>query len=152
MRLRLFEAIAPMECLYRAAGELAKHELSDRVRPDRVVVLQTNVRPTRGAFFVDLFEAGADDPVFTVRVETGLVEAYAQIMDREGEHSVGEGLLRLTALLLPRGERVDWLEEQRGYLADLPTRRACWGWIFAQLLAMPRYAYTVRTGRERESA
>ncbi|MDQ1064618.1 hypothetical protein [Streptomyces canus] len=62
------------------------------------------------------------------------------------------GLLRGATRLLPSAEREDWLEEQRGYLADLPSRRARWGWVLRQLAAMPRYAYTVRTGREKEAA
>ena len=55
--------------------------------------------------------------------------------------------LRLVAWLLPGDEQTEWLEEQRGYLTDLPGRRPQWSWIVKQLLAMPRYAYTVRTGR-----
>ncbi|MDH2393980.1 hypothetical protein QCN29_35575 [Streptomyces sp. HNM0663] len=54
--------------------------------------------------------------------------------------------------LLPAHERVDWLEEQRGYLADLPARRERWAWTLAQLIALPRYTYTLRTGRRREPA
>ncbi|MFF4563014.1 hypothetical protein [Streptomyces sp. NPDC001435] len=48
---------------------------------------------------------------------------------------------------LPGDEQTEWLEEQRGYLTDLPGRWSRWSWIVMQLLAMPRYAYTVRTGR-----
>ncbi|MBQ0855654.1 hypothetical protein J8N05_46710 (plasmid) [Streptomyces sp. BH-SS-21] len=65
---------------------------------------------------------------------------------------LGVGLLHGAAGLLPSAEREDWLEEQRGYLVDLPSRRARWGWVLRQLAAMPRYAYTVRTGREKETA
>jgi hypothetical protein len=54
--------------------------------------------------------------------------------------------LRLVAWLLPGGERTEWLEEQHGYLTDLPDSWSRWSWIVKQLLAMPRYAYTVRTG------
>ncbi len=57
-------------------------------------------------------------------------------------------IARVLALLLPADERHEWVEEQRGYLADLPGRRAQWAWIVDQLLAMPRYAYTVRSGRD----
>ncbi|MCX4231843.1 hypothetical protein [Streptomyces ortus] len=64
----------------------------------------------------------------------------------------GVGLLRGAAGLLPSVEREDWLEEQRGYLADLPSRRARWVWVLRQLAAMPRYTFTVRTGREKEAA
>ncbi|MBQ0855651.1 hypothetical protein J8N05_46690 (plasmid) [Streptomyces sp. BH-SS-21] len=70
----------------------------------------------------------------------------------EAEVSRVPGALRWATHLLPLVEREDWLEEQRGYLADLPSRRACWGWVVRQLAAMPRYAYTVRTGREKEAA
>ncbi|MBE4739814.1 hypothetical protein [Streptomyces caniscabiei] len=55
--------------------------------------------------------------------------------------------LRLLAWLLPGDEQTEWLEEQRGYLTDLPGRWSQWSWIVMQLLAMPRYAYTVRTDR-----
>ncbi|MFJ5291120.1 hypothetical protein [Streptomyces sp. NPDC088348] len=55
--------------------------------------------------------------------------------------------LRLMAWFLPGDEQIEWLEEQRGYLTDLPGRWSQWSWIVMQLLAMPRYAYTVRTGR-----
>jgi hypothetical protein len=61
-------------------------------------------------------------------------------------------LLRCATRLLPLDERNDWLEEQQGYLADLSSRRSRWSWVLRQLTAMPRYAYTVRTGREREPA
>uniref|UniRef100_UPI002F910C49 hypothetical protein n=1 Tax=Streptomyces cellulosae TaxID=1968 RepID=UPI002F910C49 len=61
-------------------------------------------------------------------------------------------LLRCATRLLPLDERNGWLEEQQGYLADLSSRRARWSWVLRQLTAMPRYAYTVRTGREREPA
>ncbi|GAA0664807.1 hypothetical protein GCM10009548_36030 [Streptomyces malaysiensis subsp. malaysiensis] len=64
----------------------------------------------------------------------------------------GKNVLRLIALLLPGKERTEWLEEQRGYLADLSDRRGRWAWIARQIIAMPRYAYTVRTGGEREPA
>lgn len=64
----------------------------------------------------------------------------------------GKNTLRLLAVLLPGQERSEWLEEQRGYLADLPGRRARWAWIASQLVAMPRYAYTVRTGSGKEPA
>ncbi len=83
------------------------------------------------------------------------MESYAQvIMDghQRDNPALGAALLRLLALLLPGGEQADWLEEQQGYLADLPTRRARWGWIVRQLLAMPKYAYTVRSEQEREAA
>ncbi len=60
--------------------------------------------------------------------------------------------LRLAARLLPEDERSDWLEEQRGYLADLPGLQPRWAWIRAQLVAMPTYAYAVRTRREKEPA
>lgn len=60
--------------------------------------------------------------------------------------------LRLASLLLPPAERGEWLEEQRGYLADMSGRRARWGWIVMTVLGMPRYAYTVITGREKEPA
>lgn len=61
-------------------------------------------------------------------------------------------LLRCATRLLPLDERNDWLEEQQGYLADLSSLRSRWSWVLRQLTAMPRYAYTVRTGREREPA
>ncbi|SOD87653.1 hypothetical protein [Streptomyces sp. Ag109_G2-15] len=70
----------------------------------------------------------------------------------QGRSDSGKNVLRLVALLLPGDERSEWLEEQRGYLADMPSRRARWTWIAAQLLAMPRYAYAVRTGSETEPA
>ncbi|CUM44132.1 hypothetical protein H4W23_00435 [Streptomyces gardneri] len=66
--------------------------------------------------------------------------------------SAGLYLLRLAVRVLPVGERAEWLEEQRGYLADLLTRRQRWSWILATLMAMPRFAYTVRTGAEKETA
>ncbi|MEK8141739.1 hypothetical protein NKH18_01205 [Streptomyces sp. M10(2022)] len=57
-------------------------------------------------------------------------------------------LLNLAALLLPGSEQADWLEAERGYLADKPTRRERWGWVGAEIFAMPKYVYTVRTGRK----
>ncbi|MER6128633.1 hypothetical protein ABT173_39950 [Streptomyces sp. NPDC001795] len=62
----------------------------------------------------------------------------------------GGKVLEVVAQLLPEGERAEWLEEQRGYLADLPRCRARWAWTTAQVITMPRYAYTVRTGRTEE--
>ncbi|MFF4120146.1 hypothetical protein ACFY0P_42835 [Streptomyces sp. NPDC001714] len=56
-------------------------------------------------------------------------------------------VLRLVARLLPRDEQTEWLEEQHGYLTDLPGLWSRWSWIVKQFLAMPRYVYTVRTGR-----
>ncbi|MFD9807610.1 hypothetical protein ACFWZZ_10870 [[Kitasatospora] papulosa] len=67
-------------------------------------------------------------------------------MDRIGS------FLALAGRLLPADERAGWVEEQRSYLADLPGGRPRWQWVFAQMLAMPRYVYTVRTGREKEPA
>ncbi|RST00532.1 PAS domain S-box protein [Streptomyces sp. WAC07149] len=64
----------------------------------------------------------------------------------------GGRVLHLGALLLPAEERRGWLEEQKAILADLPGRREQWRWIIEQLFAMPRYAYTVRSGRDKESA
>ncbi|MFK0221164.1 hypothetical protein ACIQWN_23600 [Streptomyces vinaceus] len=64
----------------------------------------------------------------------------------------GLGVLHLAVRVLPSEERRDWLEEQRGYLSDLPTRRRQWAWVLSQLWAMPRYAYTVRTGTDKETA
>ncbi|MFC8596675.1 hypothetical protein [Streptomyces atroolivaceus] len=61
-------------------------------------------------------------------------------------------LLALAGRLLPADERAGWVEEQRGYLADLPGGCSRWQWVLAQMLAMPRYVYTVRTGREKEPA
>lgn len=63
-----------------------------------------------------------------------------------------DSLLRFATRLLPPAERSNWVEEQQGYLVDLSSRRARWGWVFRQVAAMPRYAYTVHTGRETESA
>lgn len=71
---------------------------------------------------------------------------------RQVRPNPGRGVLRLIASILPVEERPEWLEEQRAYLVDLPSRRAQWLWVAAQLVAMPRYAYTVRTGSETESA
>ncbi|WP_143060217.1 PAS domain S-box protein [Streptomyces sp. TLI_105] len=76
---------------------------------------------------------------------------------RHGERKSGPGepadrVLQLGALLLPAAERAEWLEEQAGYLADLPRLSDRWKWILNQLFAMPRYAYTVRSGREKEPA
>ncbi|MBT2491311.1 hypothetical protein J7E96_22865 [Streptomyces sp. ISL-96] len=70
----------------------------------------------------------------------------------QGRSDSGKNVLRLVALLLPGDERSEWLEEQRGYLVDMSSRRARWAWIAAQLIAMPRYAYAVRTGSETEPA
>ncbi|WP_331720523.1 hypothetical protein OG851_42915 (plasmid) [Streptomyces sp. NBC_00161] len=64
----------------------------------------------------------------------------------------GLGILRLTVQVLPPEERAEWLEEQRGYLTDLLTWHQRWAWVLATVIAMPRYAYTVRTGTEKESA
>ncbi|WP_405977526.1 PAS domain-containing protein [Streptomyces sp. NBC_00158] len=63
----------------------------------------------------------------------------------------GGRVLHLGALLLPAEERGGWLEEQKAILSYLPGRREQWRWIFKQLFAMPRFAYTVRSGRDKES-
>ncbi|MFF0160194.1 hypothetical protein ACFYRY_22065 [Streptomyces sp. NPDC005263] len=60
--------------------------------------------------------------------------------------------LRLATRLLPVAQRGEWLEEQRSYLADLSTPRKRWAWMLSQLIAMPKYAYTVRASREKEPA
>lgn len=64
----------------------------------------------------------------------------------------GGRVLPLGALLLPAEERRGWVEEQKAILSDLPGRREQWIWIIEQLFAMPRFAYTVRSGRDKESA
>ncbi|MFF7641830.1 hypothetical protein [Streptomyces canus] len=67
-------------------------------------------------------------------------------------HSHVTAPLRLATRLLPVAQRGEWLEEQRSYLADLSTPRERWAWVLSQLLAMPKYAYTVRASREKEPA
>ncbi len=69
-----------------------------------------------------------------------------------GPAEPGGRVLQLGALLLPAEERAEWLQEQAACMAGLPTRGERWRWIIDQLFAMPRYAYTVRSGREKESA
>ncbi|RSS54699.1 PAS domain S-box protein [Streptomyces sp. WAC07061] len=64
----------------------------------------------------------------------------------------GGRVLHFGALLLPAEERSGWLEEQRAILYCLPGRREQWRWILKQLFAMPRFAYTVRSGRDKEPA
>jgi hypothetical protein len=66
----------------------------------------------------------------------------------------GQRSLALTcaARLLPGQERDDWLEENRAYLSDIDGRLRRRWWVVRQVLAMPRYAYTVRTDAKKESA
>ncbi|WP_307711133.1 hypothetical protein [Streptomyces sp. V1I6] len=61
-------------------------------------------------------------------------------------------LLRACARLLPAGERNDWLEEQRGYLNDLPAARERWAWVYGQVVAMPRLVWTIRSSSKKEPA
>ncbi|WP_329012376.1 hypothetical protein [Streptomyces sp. NBC_00690] len=61
-------------------------------------------------------------------------------------------VLRFAVRLLPAADREDWLEEQAGYLADLPSHQARRAWAVKQVVAMPRYAVAVRTGHAKESA
>ncbi|MGE7384504.1 hypothetical protein ACQKM2_03230 [Streptomyces sp. NPDC004126] len=63
----------------------------------------------------------------------------------------GGRVLHLGALLLPAEERRGWLEEQKAILFGLPGRREQWKWIIDQLFAMPKFAYTVRSGRDKDS-
>lgn len=56
------------------------------------------------------------------------------------------------AIFLPPAERADWMEENRGNLAELPTRRARWRWICSAAVGMPRLTYTLRTDHTKESA
>lgn len=88
--------------------------------------------------------------VATGQPEVGIVSALPSGADEPVRWL--DRLLRCATRLLPLDERNDWLEEQQGYLADLSSRRSRWSWVLRQLTAMPRYAYTVRTGREREPA
>jgi hypothetical protein len=60
--------------------------------------------------------------------------------------------LSLGGLLLPAAERSDRVEENPAYLADAEGRWSRYWWVIRQLLAMPRYAYTVRTDSKKESA
>ncbi|MFI0156709.1 hypothetical protein [Streptomyces lydicus] len=155
MKLKLLEPVVPAGDLESAAYLLAWDEVKAKYRSAIEREVHASIELSRAGFVVYFTQLGAVDASFSVSLNREVVEACARARmeaDREIEHPTGVGLLRLTTLLLPGSERADWLEEQRGYLADLPKRRACWGWIIAQLLAMPRYAYTVRTGRERESA
>lgn len=104
----------------------------------------------------------AEEAPLTVQVTLPTVDAFpdrAAMVDMasseglpRGHSESGKNLLRLVAVLLPGDERPEWLEEQRRYLTDLPTRRARWAWVAAQLVTMPRYAYAVRTGNETEPA
>ena len=57
----------------------------------------------------------------------------------------GDIVLRLAAALLPRQARQDWLEEQRGYMADLPSRKDRTHWVLSEIRGLPAYVYTVRT-------
>ncbi|MET4923255.1 hypothetical protein P3L51_12975 [Streptomyces sp. PSRA5] len=75
-----------------------------------------------------------------------------QIRKQPPQIRTGGRTLRLVARLLPGAAQSDWLEEQRAYLTDLPDRRARRRWVVSTLLGMPRYAYTVRTGRRKEAA
>lgn len=121
-----------------------------------------NVYPTAG-FRTEVLE---EDSGYLVRfIDTEQGHEYGMTVSRrtaratlrimkaaESPASDDTAVLRFATRLLPSTERGEWLEEQRGYLTDLSTRRERWVWILAQFIAMPRYAYTVRTGRERESA
>ncbi|GGN20023.1 hypothetical protein GCM10011609_71510 [Lentzea pudingi] len=60
--------------------------------------------------------------------------------------------LSVAARLLPGREREDWLEENRAYLGDIDGRLRRRWWVFRQVLAMPRYSYTVRTDVDKETA
>jgi len=55
-------------------------------------------------------------------------------------------VLRFAAQLLPRSEREDWLEEHRGYLADLAERRARIGWVWGLVRGLPAQIVALRFG------
>lgn len=105
-------------------------------------------------------DRGADALARGVAVETeGMADAFtaawklmrgaAAAFGRVGS---GQGVLRIASLLLPSELRADWVEEHRAYLWDLPTRRSKLRWAVGELLGMPRYVFTVRTGSRKESA
>jgi hypothetical protein len=64
----------------------------------------------------------------------------------------GVSCLRMLAWILPHEERADWLEERRAFLYDLTGIREQTRWIIGDLIALPRHAYTLRTGPKKESA
>jgi hypothetical protein len=85
-------------------------------------------------------------------VERLIAQGLVVPVELEQVHSVHRGLLRLVSVLLPGDQREEWLEENRAYLGDIDgSFGRCW-WVVGQLLAMPRYAYTVRTDAKKESA
>ncbi|MEW1569250.1 hypothetical protein AB0454_40610 [Streptomyces sp. NPDC093509] len=120
---------------------------SDRQRYRVGMVSPTDGEVTTFIRAVDVQQAVG--PQHIVVLQSPMTQPAGEATDRA--QSVGR-LLRGAVRLLPSAEREDWLEEQQGYLADLPSRRARWMWTLSQLAAMPRYAYTVRTGREKEPA
>ncbi|MFF5024209.1 hypothetical protein ACFY2J_08155 [Streptomyces collinus] len=78
-----------------------------------------------------------------------LIKGVAAAFGRVGS---GQGVLSVASLLLPPALRADWVEEHRAYLWDLPTRRSKLQWAVSELVGMPRYVFTVRTGSRKESA
>ncbi|MFJ3876483.1 hypothetical protein ACIPW5_03370 [Streptomyces sp. NPDC090077] len=91
-----------------------------------------------------------DQPAADAPQEDMVPSGIAGRGDDRGEP--GGRVLRFGARLLPAEERAEWLDEQSAILSDLPGRREKWRWTVDQLFAMPRYAYTVRSGRDKESA
>jgi hypothetical protein len=90
-------------------------------------------------------ELNAVQPV-KVEAETGeqILATSEKIRPPQRESRAAIGLA-LASLLLPCAARLGWLEEQRGYLADLNIQRERLLWVLSQVIGMPRYAYTVRT-------
>lgn len=82
------------------------------------------------------------------------VERWATIDQEPFVAAVAQysAMLGVVARLLPERERSGWIEENQAYLADIGGRWDRYWWMIRQFLAMPRYAYTVRTDSKKESA
>jgi hypothetical protein len=71
---------------------------------------------------------------------------------RAAQATRGLRVLQLLTWILPRNERADWLLERRAFLYDLPAARDRIRWIIGDLCGLPRQAYALRTGTEKEPA
>ncbi|NEA21948.1 hypothetical protein [Actinomadura bangladeshensis] len=74
------------------------------------------------------------------------------------EHLKGRRVRRATRVLscasrvIPKPLRADWLEEQRAYVLDLPTRWSRIRWVASACVGLPRLLIAMRAEARKESA
>lgn len=61
-------------------------------------------------------------------------------------------VMLLLIWMVPSSQREDWIEEQRSHVFEKATRSAKIRWLVGAFIGTPYLAYTMHTGREKESA